>query len=366
MKQGFVSLKVLIEVLTENVTRAWPRRFAGSTLQVAAALIASALLSLAACSPTTPKLVPQQTDKPEQVTDVSDTKLTFSRDLDILFVIDDSGSMSGHQQNLAKNSQLFTQGIVANQILDYHIGVLTSNMDDPPWRPVPGYGWRGELHGTTKFITRTTPSGASILENNMKPGTDGSASEMFFSPVQSALTPPNLQGVNQGFYRPNAHLALVFVTDSDDQSRLSASDLHKFLLQLKGNDPTKIIVYGVHVPSNVRNCDRSGEPSPQKLEEFFRLTKAQTFSLCEPDFGLKLAALGADLVRKVGSILYLTRAPQPQTIVVTFGSQVIPNDPKKGWVYDPTRNALVFGEDLDLKPEPTGTQVQVSFTAAKY
>jgi hypothetical protein len=45
---------------------------------------------------------------------------------------------------------------------------------------------------------------------------------------------------------------------------------------------------------------------------------------------------------------------------------VIPNDPKKGWVYDPTRNALVFGEELDLKPEPTGTQVQVSFTAAKY
>ena len=360
MKHGIVSPK--LEAVCSNSTSDRRDRVRGLSVW----LLGLCAVTLGSCSPTTPKLVPPRTEKTEQVTDVSDTKVTFSRDLDILFVIDDSGSMAGHQQNLAKNSQLFTQGIIANQILDYQIGVLTSNMDDPPWRPVPGYGWKGELHGTTKFVNRKTVGGASILEQNMKPGTDGSASEMFFSPVQAALTPPNLQGANRGFYRPQAHLAIIFVTDSDDQSSLSAADLHKFLLQLKQNDPAKIIVYGVHVPSNVRGCERSGEPEPRKLEEFFRLTKAQTFSLCEPDFGVKLAALGADLVRKVGSVLYLTRAPQPQTIVVTFGSQVIPNDVKKGWVYDPTRNALVMGEDLDLKPEPPGTQVQVSFTAANY
>jgi hypothetical protein len=63
-------------------------------------------------------------------------------------------------------------------------------------------------------------------------------------------------------------------------------------------------------------------------------------------------------------VLYLSRPPQPDTIFVTFGSQTVPNDPKKGWVFDPVRNALVFGDEIDLKEEPQGTQVEVDFTAA--
>ncbi len=105
-----------------------------------------------ACSPESPKLVPPQTAKPEQVRDTSGIKISFNRSVDILFVIDDSGSMSSHQFNLAKNIGLFTAGINSNQVLDYHIGVLTSNMDTDPWRPAVGYGWKGELNGA--FVMR--------------------------------------------------------------------------------------------------------------------------------------------------------------------------------------------------------------------
>jgi hypothetical protein len=188
---------------------------------------------ITACSPESPKLVPLPEAKPERVRDTSGIKVSFNRSVDILFVIDDSGSMSGHQFNLAKNIGLFTAGINANQVLDYHIGVLTSNMDSSPWRPAPGYGWKGELNGTTKFITKKTPNASRELEANLKPGIDGSGTEVFFTPVQAALTPPLVGGVNAGFYRPDSYLALVFLTDAEDQSRLSASDFYKFLLNLK-------------------------------------------------------------------------------------------------------------------------------------
>lgn len=319
-----------------------------------------------ACSPESPKLVPLPEAKPERVRDTSGIKVSFNRSVDILFVIDDSGSMSGHQFNLAKNIGLFTAGINANQVLDYHIGVLTSNMDSPPWRPAPGYGWKGELNGTTKFITKNTPNGSRELENNLKPGIEGSGTEVFFTPVQAALTPPLVSGVNAGFYRPDSYLALVFLTDAEEQSQLSASDFYKFLLNLKKGDANKIITYGVHIPSNVTTCPRSGEPLPTKLEEFFKLTTATTLGLCDADFGVKLAELGADLVRRVSSILYLSRPAQPHTIKVTFGSQTIPNHPDKGWIFDPSRNAILFGEEIELLPEPSGTEIEVDFIAAQY
>jgi len=321
---------------------------------------------ITACSPESPKLVPPPEAKPERVRDTSGIKVSFNRSVDILFVIDDSGSMSGHQFNLAKNIGLFTAGINANQVLDYHIGVLTSNMDSPPWRPAPGYGWKGELNGSTKFITKKTPNASRELETNLKPGIDGSGTEVFFTPVQAALTPPLVNGANAGFYRPDSYLALVFLTDAEDQSRLSASDFYKFLLNLKKGDADKIITYGVHIPSNISSCPRSGEPMPKKLEEFFKLTNATAFGLCDADFGVKLAELGADLVRRVSSVLYLSRPAQPHTIKVTFGTQTIPNHPDKGWIFDPSRNAILFGEEIELLPEPTGTEIEVDFVAAEY
>lgn len=332
-------------------------------LSVLAALVLSLVL---ACSPESPKLVPLPVAKPERVRDTSGIKVSFNRSVDILFVIDDSGSMASHQANLVKNIGLFTSGINSNQVLDYHIGVLTSNMDSTPWRPAPGYGWKGELNGLTKFITKTTPNAARELESNLKPGVDGSGTEVFFTPVQAALTPPLVGGVNKGFYRPDSYLALVFLTDAEDQSELSASDFYKFLLNLKKGDADKIITYGVHIPSNVSSCPRSGEPLPAKLEEFFKITKASTFGLCDADYGVKLAELSADLVRRVSSVLYLSRPAQPHTIKVTFGSQTIPNHPDKGWIFDPTRNAILFGEEIDLQPEPAGTEIEVDFIAAQY
>lgn len=307
------------------------------------------------CSEESPKKVPMQYVKNEIVKDSGGTKMTFNRAVDILFVVDDSGSMNAHQTNLAKNVKLFTQAMVANQILDYHIGVVTSDMDDPVKS--------GKLYGQPTYVTRTTPNGAAILERSLQPGTNGSSEEHEFAPVVAALTSPLTTGYNNGFYRPDAFLVIVILTDEDEQSSMSSKDFYQFLVNLKSGDASKVITYGVYLAPGDPNCEYSYQT---KLEEFFKIASTQTFGLCDVDFGMKLAALGADLVHRVGTIFYLTRPAQSNTIKVTFGSQVVPNDAKLGWVYDTARNALIFGDDIDLKPEPTGTQIEVNFTAAQY
>ena len=54
--------------------------------------------------------------------------VTASAEADILFVIDDSGSMAKHQNRLKDNVDLFIQEISAFSFIDFHFGVITSNI----------------------------------------------------------------------------------------------------------------------------------------------------------------------------------------------------------------------------------------------
>lgn len=316
---------------------------------------------LVSCSGESPKLVPFVPAKLEKVNDLSEL-VSFNRDVDILFLIDDSGSMGDDQANLGRNADLFTQTIFQTQGYDFHIGVTTSSMAP---RSTPNYGVAGLLHGAVKYVTASTPNREAVLRSNLQPGSDGDGVERFYDPIHAALTPPLVNGANAGFFRPDATLVIIIVTDTDDFSHVTGHDFYKFLLGLKNNDPAKIIVYGAYVSSVDRTCP-AGDVQRGILEGLFLEAKAKTFSLCDPNFGAKLAGLASDVIDRVGSVLYLSRPPSKDTIVVTFGSQTIPNDREKGWVFDPARNALIFATNIELLPEPDGTKIQVRFDAAVY
>jgi hypothetical protein len=65
----------------------------------------------------------------------------FDPRVDILFVVDSSGSMMSHQENLAKNIDLFVDKFVQAGTLDFHVGVITTDMDFT--------GHKGQLWGKT-------------------------------------------------------------------------------------------------------------------------------------------------------------------------------------------------------------------------
>ena len=176
---------------------------------------------------------------------VKDVTLTFEPKVDILFVIDNSGSMSSHQRNLARNVMSFTNQITQNLLLDYHIGVVTSDIEQSA----------GELIGNPPWVERTTSDRALRLAENMQPGWDGAWQEKFFLPLLIALKPPLVDGVNKGFYRPEAFLAVVFITDAGIKESLSARATFEELLRLKQNDKDKLAAYAAIVPpDNPNSC----------------------------------------------------------------------------------------------------------------
>jgi hypothetical protein len=218
--------------------------------------------------------------------------------VDILFVIDDSGSMTLHQQNLVNNISLFSDVFVRHSQLDYQIGVVTSSTYGG------GASCCGKLVGNVKIVDRNTLNKNEVLRKNMLVGTIGNGSESLFSPIHLALSEPLLSTWNKGFLRPHALLTTIFITDADDQSPETAQQTFDFLLKLKDNKAWKILTFGVIIPTGEENCERDAgsNESPKRLEEFLGLSQNagfNTFSLCDSGYGLKLQNMAQEIVRYV-------------------------------------------------------------------
>lgn len=314
-------------------------------------------ITLASCSNTDPMLIPRPPDNTgKKVKSSTDSIMTnMSPSVDILFVVDDSPSMDTHQDRLVANLDKFIDAFSKSRVIDYHIGVITTSTSKG-----------GILVGNPKFITPSTPDGLKILKSNLIVGTSGDAEEMMFFPAYLALSEASQAWANKDFYRKDAYLAVIFITDAEDQSSISPLYFADFLYQLKKGYPERVLTYAVVIPSNDRTgCKRDSSGPPIRTEEYLRLTGGSEFGLCDPDYGEKLAGIGSDLFTKVMNIVYLDRAPVLSTVKVRFGTQEIPSDSTKGWTYDPARVALIFSANMEWSEQPAGTKLSIEFTAVE-
>lgn len=333
-------------------------------------------LGLAACKEKSPKLLGAPPPGPRKTTGSEIQTLTAK--VDILFVIDDSGSMSIHQSNLAANIDKFLVGLQANRFIDYHVGVISTSEEENSWGSAGSAPGAGKLTGTTRFIDKNTVDGVRILKSNMLIGVSGSGTERMFSPVKLALTAPISTTHNAGFYRPDAFLAVVMITDAEDQSHvdygwpsprdpslvLSPQAFYDFLVDLKKGNKKKVVSYGAIVPlgtpSSACEWDDYGMPHV-RIDEFFRISKGISYSLCDIDYGTKLANIGQDLVGRIGRSILLDRRPNPDTIEVVYGTQILDRDARTGWSFDPEKNTVTFGRDVVWSDQAPGVEVEVKF-----
>jgi hypothetical protein len=180
--------------------------------------------------------------------EVQQFAVTSSRDLDLLFLIDDSPSMADKQANLATSFPKFIEVLnsLPGGLPSVHIGVATSDMGtqatlDPSPGPAigtlgaggcSGLGKDGDLQVFGQPVTgaylsdiadpvtgtRTrnyTGDLATVFGNIAKAaGAKGCGFEQHLAAVQHALTNP----ANQGFLRETAYLGIIILADEDDCS----------------------------------------------------------------------------------------------------------------------------------------------------
>ncbi len=249
--------------------------------------------------------------------------------IDVLWVVDDSGSMAPRQENLAKNFQAFIDVFVKGSI-DYRIAVTTTDI----------FKVRGQLKGSPKILNPKTPGVVAAFERNVRVGIDGSPYE---AGLQAALQALELQrdanlvketaretcraackgmkvcfdacdAANESeFLRRDAYLYLIFVADEEDQSSEDVRFYWRSFETAKGvgNDGTvtTAAIMG-DVPSNA--C---GATPGTRYKALSDLTGGEVGSICDTNFSAtlkKLATNAVGLKRKFA----LAKKPNVATIEV--------------------------------------------------
>jgi hypothetical protein len=231
----------------------------------AAVAVTSSILSLAAAGVLAgcPDRSISKVDPAQGRVEFKDIPVTVNRDVDVLFLIDDSPSMGDKQVNLAANFPKFIDVLSSIQggLPNVHIAVVTSDLGTKgagDLTPAPGIGSLGsggcsglgkngemQLFGAPvnggKYIsdvrnadgTRTKnypdPKGdgsglAPVFATMAKAGAGGCGFEQHLEAVKQALQRTNV--VNTGFLRDSAYLAVIIIADEDDCSMAHTSMLN--------------------------------------------------------------------------------------------------------------------------------------------
>jgi hypothetical protein len=162
-----------------------------------------------------------------------ETKQQKITDVDVLFVVDNSNSMAEEQKNLAQNFPKLIQKLDQAQ-LGYRVGVVSTDLGAGNYN-IPSCetagGDAGKLRSAPmvagcvpptdpwieKIGTATNVPGGDVsgaFSCIAQVGTGGCGFENTLEAARQALSP----GVNPGFLRQNAALAVVLLTDEDDCS----------------------------------------------------------------------------------------------------------------------------------------------------
>ena len=284
--------------------------------------------------------------------------------VDVLFVIDNSGSMGEEQTNLSDNFNTFVQ-IATLWQNDYHLGVVTTDMDAGKDT--------GKLReaGGTRVITNMTPNGTNLFKSMAKVGTNGASEEQGLAAAEAALTLPNVYdsgkacstdadckgdgfcvaspdggakacgGHNRGFLRKQAGLEIVFVSDEEDSSPAALKYYANFFWSLKGAANKGL--FHAHAIVGLSNSGSSGGCDAQKGNRYITIANdsgGKTASICDKSFSSTLQNIG-EVAFGLSHQFFLTMTAEPSTIEVKINGTVC-SVSAKSWQYDGNSNSVIF------------------------
>lgn len=224
--------------------------------------------------------------------------------IDVLWVVDNSGSMVQEQENLGRNFERFLSYLIRAKV-DYHIGITTTDVEKEA----------GKLVGSPSFITPETPDPVGAFARNVKVGVTGSGREAGLDAARRTL-----QLRPEGFLRDDAHLFLIFVSDEDDNSVPGTPKFFfRFFDSLKGKGYESMISAGAiigDVPGGCINAVTGQARAGTRYKEVVEMVGGRVGSICDDQFDVTLRQMGIDAVglkRK----FQLTRLPDFSTLELT-------------------------------------------------
>lgn len=302
--------------------------------------------------------------------------------IDVLWVIDNSGSMQTSQQNLANNFPAFIDNFT-DKNLDFQMAVTTTQayLALPTFTnyynssPTPVYyegqaqDWIAKfrdgapgVHSGFHVITAQTPNLNQVFVTNALQGVNGRGDERSLQSLRTALESPH----NAGFVRPGGFLAVILLTDEDDFSHdgtqmyerydrpLHTIDSYvQFLDNLTGSTAAARR-YSVNTISvNSQECLNSLYNGVQKIGQrvgqLADATGGIKGNICG-NFAQELELISQSIVELSTQFSLGDRKPIPSTIRVSVDGASVPNVSSNpagtgGWYYNESSNSIFFQGD---------------------
>jgi hypothetical protein len=277
--------------------------------------------------------------------------------VDLLMVIDNSGSMDDEQQALQKNlDHLWSRIAIANA--DFHIAITTTGMEPytQGWTQCPGGASGGEAgrffpvdNSRPRLLTPQTPNVKDVLFANTNVGLCH-WDEKFLEPTVAALTDPLIHATkapgtpwpadgNAGFLRDDARLAILAISDTDDADDVPAPKppIGPYVQAIWGakHGVRDLVSFAGIVP--LHNCP-SIELLGVRYMEIAQMMNGKLFDICDlNNFGPMLESALGDLLLPLTSFPLSTHPRDPAAIAVTVNGAAVTN-----WSYDAATNRIVF------------------------
>ncbi len=311
--------------------------------------------------------------------------------IDVLWVIDNSGSMAAYQQELSVSLSRFMELFTRGQV-DYRIAVTTTDVTHD----------QGAFIGNPAIIDSSLADPVAAFQRNVMVGTGGSGHEEAFEaarlaiarekqatddtlakadackaacPKSSQTCLDNCAAKNQpDFMRPDAHLYLVFISNEEEQSFGEIRYFQRIFEEALGvgnEGAVSVSTICGDVPSVPGGC---GATPGVRYKSLADATGGIFGSICEATFDKQLERLALDAVglkrkfrlgrkpdpgtlslelryrcdtqpSQMGRCDQQTRDCQGQTADHLGISCVPPQGEPNGWTYEISDNSLIFHGD---------------------
>jgi len=299
-----------------------------------------------------------------------------ARKVDVLFVVDNSSSMSSSQSNLANNFDSFIQRLISRGF-DFRVGVTTSDTYYQALAPGSSCIKSGVDLCQAQYArlrSGTTPASYVIDSNeydfnfpsevqrlkdtfkaNALVGIIGSGDERAFSSFQATLQ----SSLNNDFRRTDAYLAVVLLSDEDDFSHNSTSSngdsytglntvqsykdfLDTYTGGVAGSDYSVSTISILDETCRASLYTQSGQQKiGQRYIELADLTSGTKNSLCG-SFSSALDNISNNIVVQAKPVFKLSKKPILSSVVVVVNGVNVPQSTTDGWSYDAVKNTITI------------------------
>lgn len=285
--------------------------------------------------------------------------------IDILWVIDNSGSMETSQTNLTNSFQSFINrfqsqnfdfhmAVTTTEAYRYQFGATTQNIKQVTLRDgrVSTSSEPNPVTSGVRVMTNQTQNLTDVFRINATQGINGDGDERAFESFRQALLYPSNMAE---FRRDEAFLAVIIVSDEEDFSTSQSginesynnSNLYSvdryvdFLKDYTGGGNFSVNTISV-IDESCRQTLSTSFPrklSP-RLKELATKTGGLSKSLCA-NFGDTLSSI-SDSIIQLSAVFKLGREPVVESIVVKVDGVEIAQDAVNGWTYNATDLTITF------------------------